>query len=143
VHLLVRWLVAGGVAALCGGVALVVLSVVEGAASVALVLVFPVVTGSSLLFLGGVVLIVAGFLTIPFALVEDWSEAIPVSPEGPSPETAASGRSGGVGGLVLVGPVPILFGSWKGVSRRTRVWLALLGAVLLIVALVAFVWLVR
>lgn len=139
-----RRLLAAAVGVLLAGVALVALSVADGSASLALVLIFPVVTGSSPVFFAGVVLIVVGFLAIPFALASSGSPERPES-SGPSArEPAASPAPGsGFGGLVLVGPVPIVFGSWKGVSRQTVVWLALAGAVLLIVALVVFVWVVR
>lgn len=123
---------------LVGGVALVAISVAEGGASVYLLVIVPVVTGSSPLFLLGVVLFVAGFLTLPFALTEEWGERIP--PPTPSPPPASGGPSGGLGGVVLLGPVPIVFGSWKGISRRTRWMLAVVGAVVLSVAIVAFVW---
>ena len=133
----------GAVAALLAGVALVALSVAEGRASVALFVIVPVVTGSSLPFLLGVVLIAVGFLSMPFALVAESNESDLALPERDAAEQAGPPARGGVGGVVLVGPVPIVFGSWKGVSRRTLVWLAVAGTVLVIVALVAFVWLVR
>ncbi len=131
-----KWFLLGAVATLAAGVVLVAVSVVEGGASVALFVFVPVVSGSSLTFLLGVVLLVVGFLSLPFALSEDWSEAPPALPLN---GTAPPEVQGGVGGVVLIGPVPIVFGSWKGISRRTRWWLALAGAVLLTVAFVWFV----
>ena len=131
-----KWFLLGAVAALAAGVALVALSVVEGGASVALFVFVPVVSGSSVTFLLGVALLVVGFLSLPFALAEGWDEAAPALP---SSGTAPSEGQGGVGGVVLIGPVPIVFGSWKGISRRTRWYLALAGAVLLTIAFVWFV----
>jgi len=132
----VKWFLLGAVAALAAGVALVALSVVEGGASVALFVFVPVVSGSSLTFLLGGVMLVVGFLSLPFALAEGWDEAPQALPSGGTSTTEGQGR---VGGVVLIGPVPIVFGSWKGISRRTRWWLALAGAVLLTVAFVWFV----
>lgn len=126
----------GAVGALVAGVALVALSIVEGGASVALLVIVPVISGSSLTFLLGVVLLVVGFLSLPFALAEEWGGA---PPSLPSSGTAQTGGQGGGGGFILIGPVPIVFGSWKGISRRTRWWLAFVGAVLLTVAFVVFV----
>ncbi|MGA7475996.1 MAG: DUF131 domain-containing protein [Thermoplasmata archaeon] len=131
-----RWFLLGAVAALVAGVALVALSVVEGGAKVALLVIVPVLSGSSLTFLLGVVLLVVGFLSLPFAIAAEWGEELPSLP---SSGTAPPERQSGVGGIVLVGPVPIVFGSWKGMSRRTRWWLALAGAVVLTVAFVVFV----
>jgi uncharacterized membrane protein len=137
----VKALLAVAVSALAAGVALVVYSAVEGGASVALFLVFPVVSGSSLSFLAGVLLVFVGFVLLPFALAGGWDEAEPL-PRSPSPGPPTA-KGGGVGGFVLIGPVPIVFGSWKGVSRRTRWLLALAGAFLLTLAIVALVLLAR
>ena len=130
-----RWFLLGALTALVAGVGLVALSVVEGGANVALVVIIPVLSGSSLTFLLGVMLLIAGFLSLPFAIAAEWGEE-PTSL--PSSESAPTEGQGGVGGFVLVGPVPIVFGSWKGISRRARWWLALAGAVVLTVALVVF-----
>jgi len=118
-------------------VVLIVLSVWEGGATVSLVLIFPVVSGSSLAFLIGVGLLIAGFVALFFDFVEG-----SVEPEGPSsvPSSGASSGSGGAGGFVLIGPVPIVFGSWRGISRRNRWLLALVGAVLLIAVVLGAVW---
>ena len=131
-----RWFLLGTLAVLAAGVALVAVSVLEGGANVALLVIVPVVSGSSLTFLLGVVLLVVGFLSLPFATAEGWDEAPPALPSG---GTGPPEAQSGVGGVVLLGPVPIVFGSWKGISRRTRWWLALAGAVLLTVAFVWFV----
>ena len=131
-----RWFLLGTLGVLAAGVALVALSVVEGGANVALLVIVPVVSGSSLTFLLGVVLLVVGFLSLPFAAAERWDEEPPALPSG---GTASTEGQSGLAGVVLLGPVPIVFGSWKGISRRTRWWLALVGAVLLTVAFVWFV----
>jgi uncharacterized membrane protein len=116
------------------GVALVADAVVRGTASLALVAIIPVISGSSAEFLVGVVLLLVGFLTIPFAfgpfLEPTTSAPLPGRTEAPSAE---------VGGLVLIGPVPLFFGSWKDVSRRTKVLVAVLGAALVVGFLVAVV----
>ncbi len=130
-----RWFLLGAVAALVAGVALVALSVAEGGANVALVVIIPVLSGSSITFVVGVMLLIAGFLSLPFAIAAEWGEEPTTLP---SSATAPMEGQGGVGGFVLVGPVPIVFGSWKGISRRARWWLALAGAVVLTVALVVF-----
>lgn len=122
------------------GVALVALSVSEGGATVALVVIFPVVFGSSGLFLLGVVLMLAGLVSLPFAL----AASATVGEEGPVPEGVEAAVGGGAsGGVVLIGPVPILFGSWRGLSRRERWALVLLGAGLLTVVWLAFVGVLR
>jgi uncharacterized protein (TIGR00304 family) len=127
-----RFLFLGPLAILSVGVALVITSVLAGGASVSLLVVFPIVSGSSLAFVLGVVFLIVGFLSFPLTLGEGW-ERVPAQP------STASGNSknaeSSAGGFVLVGPVPIVFGSWKGISRRTRWWMALSGGVLLAVVL--------
>ena len=140
VSLSVRSVLLASAAVFVVGVLLVALSVLDGGASVSLVLIIPVISGSSLSFLFGVALLIAGFVTLVFAASEGGITA--TAP--PSAESSpASPNAGGAGGLILVGPVPIVFGSWRGISRRTCWWLALLGAVVLTVFVLAFVWLLR
>ena len=134
-----RILTALPVAALVAGVVLVAYSVLVSAVSVSLVVFVPVLTGRSTAFLGGVALLVVGFLTLPLAF------AFPAHPGTPSPASPAGSAqadeevgSTGVGGLVLIGPVPIFFGSWSRVSRRARWAAVLLGVALLTGLLVVF-----
>jgi uncharacterized protein (TIGR00304 family) len=116
------------------GAALVVVALLEGGAQLALVVVVPVVFGGSLEFVLGVLLVVAGLFCLPLAFEGDRSsDREEVPPAGPS-------ASAGSGGLVLIGPVPIFFGSWKGVATRTRVVVAVIGALVLVAAVVALVF---
>jgi uncharacterized membrane protein len=144
----VKWALLGSVVLLATGAVLVAVSVVQGGASVALFGFIPVVSGSSGLFLLGVALLFVGFLSVPFAWAAGESgpaptlrEEVPEPP--PSKSSVPASRSGGFGGLVLIGPVPILFGSWKGVSSQVRWALAIVGAVIFTVAVVAVLWLLR
>ncbi|MCI4372633.1 MAG: DUF131 domain-containing protein [Thermoplasmata archaeon] len=119
------------------GIALIADAVVRGSASVALLAIFPVVSGNSTEFLLGVVLLLVGFLTLPFAFFSfhEMSDAPPIGAAPLRGETP----TGEVGGLVLIGPVPIFFGSWKSVSSRTKWAVALVGGLLLVgLVLVAF-----
>ncbi len=137
-----KGLLLGAVALLVAGVALVALSVIQGGATVYLVVIVPVLSGSSLVFLLGVVLLICGFVALLFAFAAGGAEgALALQSEDSTPGAVPSG--GGVGGVVLIGPVPIVFGSWRGISRRARWALALLGAVLLIAVVLATVWLWR
>lgn len=111
------------------GVALVAFSVATGSAEVALFLVFPVVSGASATFLAGVLLLLASFVSMPFA----WASTA-------APESATSSERAG-GGVILLGPVPIFFGD-LGAAERSRYlrWVAL-GALLTVLAFVlALAW---
>lgn len=110
---------------LAAGAALLAAAVLEGGAALALVVVVPVLYGRSLAFILGVALLVSGFFTLPLALGSSEPDDAPA--DGPTTPAA------GTGGLVLVGPVPIFFGAWSGVSLRTRWLVALLGLAVLAV----------
>ena len=113
-------------ALLAGGAAAVAAAVVTGGAEAAVVVVFPVIVGSSALLLLGVVLLIAGFLTLPWA----WSAP---------PAPLARERTLTSGGLVLVGPIPIFWGAATSATRRTQILAAVAGALVLLVAVVLVV----
>lgn len=120
-----------GPALLVAGVALLGLALSRGEASLYLVVVVPVITGSSPLSVAGILLIFAGF----FATFLLWpargidlpppTEAAPeMRPEGTPPRSRW-------GGVVFLGPFPIVFGSDV---RMTRAML-LLGIILFLALL--------
>jgi uncharacterized membrane protein len=117
-------------------------AVVRGGAVLALVVIVPVVTGGSAEFLTGVALLLIAFFTLPWLLWEGPASRPSVATlpkEGT--DHAPPGASGG--GLVLIGPVPIFFGAWKGVSARMRWWVAIAGAVAVVAFAVLWVLVVR
>ena len=121
------------------GVALIADAVLRGGAEVSLVVIVPVVSGQSAEFLLGIVCVFAGFLTLPWLLFDRVPLASPPeerAAEPTSPSLRPPTQVGG-GGLVLIGPVPILFGGWRNVSRRTRWWLVVAGGVILVVFVAA------
>jgi uncharacterized membrane protein len=117
----------GPILLLLGAVAIGI-AVASGGAHAALIVIIPVFYGSSLLFLAGVALVIAGFLTLPLTLAAEEPEGAPAGPP--------SGVSSG--GLVLIGPIPIFWGSASGASRGVRVAAAAAGAIALVVAVVVF-----
>jgi uncharacterized membrane protein len=120
---------------LAAGVAAVAYAVAAGGAQVGLFLVFPVVFGDSWLFYGGVLLLLVGLFALPLSFAGD-AEVVPLPTPGAS-------TAGGSGGLVLIGPVPIFFGSWRAVSRRTRIAVAAAGMAILVAAVLAALYLLR
>ncbi|MGQ9587164.1 MAG: TIGR00304 family membrane protein [Thermoplasmata archaeon] len=122
------------------GACLIGEAVVAGEADVSLVVVFPVFTGSSAVFLLGTVLILLSFI-VGFVML-----AIgPVGVEGTRTEPLITERKEQpdrrtqYGGLVLIGPLPIAFGSDKNLALLMLV----LGVVLLIILLGTFVLIVK
>lgn len=122
---------------LLAGIGLVVLAVVRSEAALHLVIVVPVVTGSSPAFVLGVLLLVAGFGLLPLALAPPAEAAAgPTAVAGGSPESPE-----GFGGVVLVGPVPLFFGAWRHPGRRRYLLAVAVGAALLVVAAALWVFL--
>src|SRR2546427_10656434 len=125
---LIRWL---GPVSVLAGVLMMALAVARGEASVYLVFIIPVIVGTGPLAFLAVFLVFAGFLLTfllwPFRFeAEPEGEAIrPVSSEG----APAARRWGGV---LFLGPIPVIFGSDP---RMTRTML-LIGAVLFVALVV-------
>lgn len=117
-----------------GGIVLIVAAVASGEAEVSLLVVFPVFSGSSPLFLLGTLLIVMSFIVgfLMLVLGQMQMAAGGTWPAGDFPEVQASGSTRKeYGGVVMVGPVPIAFGS----DRRIALIMLVLGIVLAIVCL--------
>lgn len=120
------------IALFVSGIALIAAAVATGEAEVSLFLIFPVFSGSSGLFLLGTLLIVlsfvAGFIMLMFGQLEfnrlQIESSTPVGLPGQRKKTK-------YGGVVLIGPVPIAFGS----DRNLAVLMLILGIVLAIVFL--------
>ncbi len=117
------------------GVALVLAAVSAGTADVSLLILFPVFTGSSPLFFTGVLFIMLSFL-VGFALImmgqleaerhiEDLPEIVEAEIHGDSIPESHKSRPG-FGGLILVGPIPIAFGS----DRAIAIFMLVAGVVL-------------
>ncbi len=114
---------------LAAGAVLVALAVFAGGAGFAIVVIVPVLYGRSLEFAGGVPLLIAGIFSLPLAFAAEISVATEETREA-APSATASG-----GGVVLIGPVPLFFGSWRGVSARIRWLVAIVGAAVLVAAI--------
>lgn len=122
------------VAMFLAGVACIVASVLSGEAEVSLVLVFPVFSGSSGLFLLGTALIVFSFITGFLFLMRGQLELAGAGLYAGGQDRAVETERPRTkyGGVVLVGPVPIAFGSDKTMALAMLV----VGIVVAVVALV-------
>jgi uncharacterized protein (TIGR00304 family) len=110
-------------------------AVATGEADVSLVIIFPVFSGSGALFLLGIVLIIASFF-VGFAMLamgppEQLAEGAPLPAHLRSLEEPR--RTTKYGGVVLIGPIPIAFGS----DRNLALFMLAIGIVLAAVFLVA------
>jgi uncharacterized protein (TIGR00304 family) len=116
------------------GAALIVDAVLRGSAHAALILIVPVLTGGSVEFLFGVLLLFLGLLSLPALTL---MQGLHATEPGEAPEGGA--RPSGSGGVVLIGPVPIFFGEWGEMRRRTYWWWVAVASVLFAALLVVWV----
>ncbi len=128
---------------LVAGVAALAVGFAQGEAAFSLFVIFPVITATGGWSALGIVLLIAGF----FALVFTWPAAlVPESPSReappagapapPSPSPAPTRRWGGV---LFLGPVPVVFGSDAKIAR----WMIVAGVLLfvgLVVLTIISVW---
>ncbi|HZY70041.1 MAG TPA: hypothetical protein VFF67_03575 [Thermoplasmata archaeon] len=116
------------------GIGLIVHAVLTGQANLALLVIIPVVTGVSAEFFGGALLLVLGVFFLPLTFMASSGAPRPPPPGDDGPRRAGTES----GGLILVGPVPIFFGRWRGISGA-RYWVAVaVGTALLGIALLLF-----
>ncbi|MCU0853110.1 MAG: DUF131 domain-containing protein [Thermoplasmata archaeon] len=118
-----RWLPAAFFAC---GVALIAAAVATGEADVSLVVIFPVFSGSGWMFISGVLLMIAGFVAFFLAMFSAAAYGVPDME--PRTEAGSPGRRTETryGGVVLIGPVPIAFGS----DRKTAMTMLVIGVVM-------------
>lgn len=119
---------------LAGGVVLMVDAVRRGAASAALVLIFPVLSGNSPEFLLGLFAFLLGIVTGMIA----FAGARGAAARGP-PDGGEEGAST-AGGVLLIGPIPIFFGSARPASLRALLGWVALGAALTAAAVLIVVY---
>lgn len=113
-----------------GACACWIAAVVTGGARVTVLLIVPVVSGTSWLLALGTLFLFAAigstFLLLPGAPIE----------AGPARSVADGAPSAWSGGVVLVGPFPILLGRWRGAPRWVY-WSAVVVGLVLLAAVFA------
>jgi uncharacterized protein (TIGR00304 family) len=121
------------------GIGLIGLAVAQGDADVSLFLVFPVFSGSSATFVLGTAFILLSFVSGFILLAMGQAEAAGMDLQRTVEGVGGAGRQSRTryGGVVLVGPVPIAFGSDQKIALAMLVVgivvaVALLGVLLLL-----------
>jgi uncharacterized protein (TIGR00304 family) len=118
------------------GAALLAAAAARGEATVFLVFVVPVFQSSSPLALLGVAALFAGFLLgfWSLSLATLAGEGRPPEPPSPAPREPALRPRKRFGGVILLGPIPLVFAS----DRRLAAWMLVLGLALALLLLVLF-----
>ncbi len=119
-----------------GGLCLIAVSAATGEADLSLVVIFPVVSGTGGVFLLGMLLTVAGLL-LGFALMTlgqtgpaDHQGSARTGESGPD-HTSRENKGARYGGVVLIGPIPIAFGS----DVRMAITMLVVGMIIVMVVL--------
>lgn len=126
-----RYLILALILAICG-IALIGYSVASGEGSAGVVLFIPVFYGSGLFAFLGVLCIMAAIFLVFFGFaaqmgaMEDFGSS--QEPRSSQPLKPRTGKSIKGGGVVLIGPIPIIFGS----DTKTAIVLVVLAIVLII-----------
>ncbi len=132
-----------GPASLLAGIACLVVGYLRGEASLNLFVIFPVVTATGGWSALGILLIIAGFFG-SFLTWPSWTVSEPMPPGGQAPNVGSGGSPSASagrrwGGVVFLGPVPVVFGSDAKFAR----WMILVGVLLfvgLVVLTVLSIW---
>lgn len=122
------------IAMFAAGLVLIASAVATGEADVSLFVIFPVFSGSGGLFLLGTLLIILSFILgfLMLAMGQLDAQSVMTWPQGATrPEAGPSHVEKEFGGVVLIGPIPIAFGS----NRRIALFMLVLGIVVAIVLL--------
>lgn len=142
-----RALTAAGPAMVLLGIAALVIGTVRGDVGFALVVIVPVVYGSGPWALSGGLLVLLGLAATFFSRAENEARRYGggyAGGNGPAPGTATEEdmdqrRRGDFGGVVLLGPIPILFGSGRSLrGSGPLIAMAAVSAVLLVLFILGF-----
>ncbi len=106
------------------GILLVVLSVFEGDAEIALLLFIPVIYGSGIFFIMGILLLFLSFILF-FVFSAGSLQRVPHQRKGAYKKTESS-----YGGVIFLGPIPIVFGKDKSITKK-MMWIGLVIALIL------------
>lgn len=140
-----RGLLGIGLLMLIGGIALLGWAISSGDAEFYLFLIFPVVTGAGPVFAAGAVLLMIGiigtFMGLSLRAAEGMAEEYGQAPQrtdppGQTAQGSPPAAQGGpqFGGVIFLGPIPIVFG--KG--QRTSKWM-LVGSIVFGILMIVFI----
>ena len=130
-----------GIAFLVLGIMLIAYSVRSGGSELYFVLVFPVLHGSDLYGILGMLLILAAFIVLPLSFAYQQAmggDAGPVSLDYDKygdPDIDRKRVKSSLGGVIFIGPIPIIFGSNRGVAR----WMMVVAGIIAVIIAVVFI----
>jgi uncharacterized protein (TIGR00304 family) len=136
-----------GLLMLASGIALLAFAVASGDASLHLVVIIPVISGTGPAFVAGTLLLMAGLMaTLGGHSLRSFErmEALEVPHAGPAeggprpPATGAPAGGAEFGGVVFIGPIPIVFGRGQRAGRWMLVASVVFGILLVVFLLGLF-----
>lgn len=132
---IVRLVRLSGPAVFLVGLVALALGFLENQATLSLFVIFPIVTATGPWSILGIVLMIVGFFVffltgaVP---LESPPSTTPPSPSSPAPIPSSPPPSRRWGGVVFLGPIPVVFGS----DPRVTQWMLILGIALFVALLV-------
>jgi uncharacterized protein (TIGR00304 family) len=130
-----RWWLAS-IALFIASIILLVASVATGDGQFGIFVIFPFIVGSGPLAISGTALL---FLAILCWFIGIWRTSKYEIDETATGDNAGTAQRNKFGGVVLIGPIPIVFGSNEKIAKN----MLLLGVVLFVVMLIFFLFLVH
>lgn len=111
-----RWVLTS-LALLLAGITLIVASVLTGESEFGLLLIFPFIVAHGLLGALGSLLLFLAILGIFIGFMTSAGEPLEEQPAGQTQSTMAARPERKYGGVVMIGPIPIVFGSDQRIAR--------------------------
>ncbi len=121
------------------GAGLLLYAIFSGEANVALLLIFPVIYGSGFYSLMGILLIMLGTFLLFLSPVESLEREAMVYPEESENWYVENKEKTKFGGVIFIGPIPIVFGSDRNMLRFS-IFIGLLMLSLLVIFYVLFLY---
>jgi len=119
--------------ALIAGIFLVVLSIIEGQANIALLFIIPIIYGTGAYLAIGILLIFLSFIMF-FLFIGP----LKVERRETKGERTKTHKESSYGGVIFIGPIPIIFGKDKSVAKK-MMYLGLLIALILAAVYIAVI----
>ncbi|MBS3816105.1 MAG: DUF131 domain-containing protein [Candidatus Thermoplasmatota archaeon] len=103
---------------LFSGILFVLLGVIEGDATITLLFFIPVISGSGIYLLIGVLLIFLSFILFFVLSTVGYSSERSGKVEERRPAEKTSKKESKYGGVIFIGPIPIVFGKDKSIAKK-------------------------
>ena len=129
------------------GFALFAVDVAKGNAKAGILLIIPFIMGGGIYSLLGIICIIGAFILFYFGMVKS-AEALngyltggdaDTGGQFAEPDSAKTGKEKRFGGVILIGPIPVIFGS----DKKSMIIAVALAAIFLIITFILLIFILR